>query len=82
MELVGENAVDRLKKIAGPIDPNVAKVQEPSSIIALFGFDEIHNSFYYAPSVSVAAKVLFTAFFFFFQLTFFSFFLNKIFVIL
>uniref|UniRef100_R4G3W0 Putative nucleoside diphosphate kinase domains-containing protein n=1 Tax=Rhodnius prolixus TaxID=13249 RepID=R4G3W0_RHOPR len=56
MELVGENAVDRLKKIAGPIDPNVAKVQEPSSIIALFGFDEIHNSFYYAPSVSIAAK--------------------------
>uniref|UniRef100_A0A224XRR5 Putative nucleoside diphosphate kinase-containing protein n=1 Tax=Panstrongylus lignarius TaxID=156445 RepID=A0A224XRR5_9HEMI len=56
MELVGENAVDRLKKIAGPKDPKVARNEEPSSIIALMGFDEVHNSFYYSPSVSVAAK--------------------------
>ncbi|KAK9505197.1 hypothetical protein O3M35_009302 [Rhynocoris fuscipes] len=48
LELVGENALEKLKKVGGPKDPNVAREEEPESIIAKMGGDEVQSAFYYS----------------------------------
>ncbi|BES91620.1 Hypothetical protein NTJ_04429 [Nesidiocoris tenuis] len=43
LELINQNAVDRMRTICGPEDPKIAKEDSPSSIRACFGTSSIQN---------------------------------------
>lgn len=43
MELIGENAYERLRQLCGPDSFEEAKSNHPASLRALYGFDEIRN---------------------------------------
>lgn len=57
LELVAPNGIEALKRLAGPEDPEVAKVKAPSSIRALYGYNSEKNSIYVASDPKAVSKV-------------------------
>ncbi|CAB0000981.1 unnamed protein product [Nesidiocoris tenuis] len=48
LELINQNAVDRMRTICGPEDPKIAKEDSPSSIRACFGTSSIQNGVHFS----------------------------------
>ncbi|EGR27179.1 nucleoside diphosphate kinase 7, putative [Ichthyophthirius multifiliis] len=44
MEIRQENVVQLFRDICGPMDPEIAKISQPSSIRAIYGIDRIRNA--------------------------------------
>ena len=40
----GEGVVERFREVAGPVDPEIARVLRPDSLRARFGFDKVRNA--------------------------------------
>ena len=58
LELVGQNGLQRLMDLAGPDDPEQAKVEKPTSIRACYGKNRISNAIHTAKTLEGAEKVL------------------------
>jgi nucleoside diphosphate kinase len=54
--LKGEEVVRGWQEMIGPMDPEEAKVKAPSSIIALYGTDKLHNAVHCSHSVDDATR--------------------------
>jgi nucleoside-diphosphate kinase len=57
MQLQGENAVARWRKMIGPTDPEAAIVEDPTSLRARFGTDKTFNGFHGSDSTQSALRV-------------------------
>ncbi len=44
LEVRQENAVDQLRQLCGPFDPEIARKLEPNSLRAKFGNDRVENA--------------------------------------
>lgn len=57
MEVRGENAICKWKKLIGPDDVKEAKEKNPTSLIAKYGIDNVRNGFYGCNTPEEVAKV-------------------------
>lgn len=55
---MGENSIEKWRKLIGPTCPNQARKENPSSIRALFGQDKLRNACHGSNSVSEASQEL------------------------
>ncbi|XP_014256054.1 nucleoside diphosphate kinase 7 isoform X1 [Cimex lectularius] len=62
MELLNDYGVSKLNELTGPSNPEIARTENPESIRACFGFDEMRNGFYCSPSQEDAEHELETFF--------------------
>lgn len=44
LEVRGENAVEAVRDLCGPYDPDIAKSLRPNTLRAQFGLDRVHNA--------------------------------------
>lgn len=56
MQLQGDDAVKKWRRIIGPTDPEQAIVQDPKSLRARFGHDKTYNGFHGADAVHSALR--------------------------
>lgn len=56
-EILGENAIEHLKKVCGPEDVTRAKEQYPASLRANFGIDDLKCGVFCSEDLSSAQKV-------------------------
>jgi nucleoside diphosphate kinase len=62
MSLSASDAVDRVAKLCGPEDPEVAKNSVPSSLRSRYGKTVIENAVFCAPDHQVAGELIFKVF--------------------
>ncbi|PJF19426.1 Nucleoside diphosphate kinase [Paramicrosporidium saccamoebae] len=56
MLISGPDAIRHLRKIVGPTDPAIARLEHPNSLRALFGVDKTMNSFHASDSHESASR--------------------------
>jgi nucleoside-diphosphate kinase len=56
MLISGPDAIRHLRKIVGPTDPAIARLEHPSSLRALYGVDKTMNSFHASDSHESASR--------------------------
>ena len=44
LECIGEDVVSRLREVAGPHDPDIARVIRPNTLRAQHGIDKVQNA--------------------------------------
>ena len=55
--VVAENATQKMHTLVGPEDPAEARLQNPTSLRALYGKDTVHNGFHVSENPTCVIRV-------------------------
>ena len=61
--VIGDNAFDTIADLAGPSEPNIARIHMPDSIRALYGIDQVRNCIWWSKNEKTYKRIFHKFFF-------------------